>query len=102
MHGIESEAKDRLLQRRRVLRRGQLESHEGDGSTWTDYEAAPDPLSESVRQELAEIEAALGRIADGRYGVCLACGGPLGLQRLRAVPEARYCLSCSGRAPRPG
>ncbi len=99
MEGIESEAKERLLQRRRALRRGQPEAREGDESTWTDYEAAPDPLSESVRQELAEIEAALGRIADGHYGVCLACGGPLGLQRLRAVPEARYCLSCSGALP---
>ena len=100
MSGIESEARDRLLQRRRVLRRGQVESREGDlDSPWTDYEAAPEPISECVRQELREIEAALGRIADGRYGTCLACGGPLGLQRLRALPEARYCLSCSGRAP---
>jgi RNA polymerase-binding transcription factor DksA len=24
----------------------------------------------------------------------------MGLQRLRALPEARYCLSCSGHAPR--
>lgn len=101
MVGIESEAKERLLQRRQVLRRGQVESREGDDSAWTDYEAAPDPLPEVVRQELAEIEAALGRIADGDYGVCLACGGPLGLQRLRAVPEARYCLSCTGHPSRP-
>ena len=99
MSGIEAEARDRLLQRRRVLRRGRAESSEGDlDSPWTDYEAAPDPLSESVRRELQEIDAALGRIADGRYGTCLACGGPMGLQRLRALPEARYCLSCSGRA----
>ncbi len=97
MSGFEAEARDRLLQRRRVLRRGQVESHEGDlGSAWTDYEEAPEPLSESVRRELQEIDAALGRIADGRYGTCLACGGPMGLQRLRALPEARYCLSCSG------
>ena len=97
MSGIESEARERLLQRRQVLRRGQAESPEGDlGEAWTDYEAAPEPLSESVRQELREIDAALGRIADGRYGSCLACGGPLGRQRLRALPEARYGLSCSG------
>lgn len=101
MSGIEAEARDRLLQRRGVLRRGQVESREGDpDSAWTDYEAAPDPLPESVRQELQEIDAALGRIADGRFGACLACGGPMGLQRLRALPEARYCLSCSGHAPR--
>lgn len=102
MVGIESEARDRLLQRRRVLSRGHVESREGDlDSPWADQEEAPEPLSETVRRELREIEAALGRIADGRYGTCLACGGPMGLQRLRALPEARYCLSCSGRAPQP-
>lgn len=101
MSGIEIEARERLLQRRRVLRRGQEDLREDEmGSSWTDYEAAPEPLAESVRQELQEIDAALGRIADGRYGACLACGGPLGLQRLRALPEARYCLSCSGQATR--
>ena len=33
----------------------------------------------------------------GRYGTCLACGGPMGLQRIRAIPEARYCVGCSGQ-----
>ncbi len=102
MSGIESEARDRLLQRRRVLRRGQIESQDDElDSPWSDNEASPEPLSEAVRRELREIDAALGRIAEGRYGTCLACGGPMGLQRLRALPEARYCLSCSGHAPRP-
>ena len=99
MSGIEIEARDRLLQRRRVLGRDQVEAQGGDADSWGDYEASPEPLSEIVRRELREIDAALGRIAEGRYGTCLACGGPMGLQRLRALPEARYCLSCSGHAP---
>jgi len=59
----------------------------------------PDPsssrLGEAQRSELAAIDEALHRIAEGRYGACLACGGPLGLQRIRAIPEARYCIACS-------
>jgi RNA polymerase-binding transcription factor DksA len=95
---IEAEARDILLRRRRALHSVPPEAREGDsGAAWIDYEAAPEPLSEGVRLELAEIEAALGRIADGRYGNCLSCGGPLGLQRLRAIPEARYCVGCSGQ-----
>ena len=52
---------------------------------------------EHARQELAEVEAALRRIDEGVYGTCVDCGGPMGLQRIRAIPEARYCLSCSGQ-----
>jgi RNA polymerase-binding transcription factor DksA len=44
--------------------------------------------------ELREIEAALGRIAAGSYGVCLRCGSPIPLQRLQAVPTARYDERC--------
>ena len=100
MGSIEAEARDRLLQRRRLLRLDPAESRGEDlGILSTDWEAATEPLSEPARRELAEIEAALGRIAQGSYGTCMACGGPMGLQRLRAIPEARYCLSCSGRPP---
>lgn len=97
MSRIEIEARDRLLRRRQTLRRGMAEVREGEpGGTWIDYEASEEPLSEGVRRELAEIDAALARITEGRYGTCLSCGGPMGLQRLRAIPEARYCMGCSG------
>jgi DnaK suppressor protein len=98
MSRLESEAREMLMQRRQVLHRGMAEIREGEpGGVWIDYEAAPEPLSEGVRRELAEIDAALARIAEGRYGTCLSCGGPMGLQRLRAIPEARYCVGCSGQ-----
>src|SRR3954463_1294559 len=45
-------------------------------------------LSEGEYRELAEIDAALRRIASGTYGECESCGGPVGQQRLRALPEA--------------
>ena len=100
MSRIEAEAREVLLRRRRSLSDDPtFPGMTGDPSArWSDYEAAPEPRSEIVRRELAEIEAALGRIADGRYGTCLNCGGPMGLQRLRAIPEARYCIACSGHA----
>jgi RNA polymerase-binding transcription factor DksA len=100
MSRIESEAREVLMRRRNSLRRRpSLAEAAGDPAAhWTDYEAAEEPISDGVRRELAEIEAALGRIADGRNGTCLNCGGPMGLQRLRAIPEARYCVACSGHA----
>jgi DnaK suppressor protein len=99
MSRIEREATDVLLRRRRSLSESAPAPMGADpAARWADYEAAAEPRSELVRRELAEIDAALGRIQDGRYGRCLACGGPMGLQRLRAIPEARYCLACSGHA----
>ncbi len=47
------------------------------------------------RRELEEVEGALARIAAGRFGTCERCGGAIGRQRLRAVPEARLCLGCA-------
>lgn len=94
---IEAEARDALLRRRRHLHDHEYTPASADPSArWSDWEAAHEPLSESVRRELAEIDAALSRIQQGSYGRCLSCGGPLGLQRLRALPEARYCVGCSG------
>lgn len=99
MSRIEAEAREVLLRRRRSLSDDPTPPGvPGDpAARWSDYEAAPEPRSELVRHELAEIEAALLRIQEGRYGRCLSCGGPMGLQRLRAIPEARYCVACSGQ-----
>jgi RNA polymerase-binding transcription factor DksA len=40
--------------------------------------------------ELAEVEHALAKFANGTYGICEGCGRPIPLARLRAIPEARY------------
>ena len=96
MSRIEAEARDVLLRRRHSLSDHDAPSHADPSARWSDYEAALEPVSEVVRRELAEIDAALIRIEEGRYGTCQSCGGPMGLQRLRALPEARYCLACSG------
>jgi len=46
------------------------------------------------RQELDEIEIALGKINAGTYGVCEMCEEPIGYARLEVKPFARYCISC--------
>jgi DnaK suppressor protein len=95
---IEAEARTLLLQRRRSLspQPAPAPTPVTSGASWTEDEAAREPVGDEVREEIAAIDEALGRIATGSYGTCLACGGPLGLQRIRAIPEARYCVACSG------
>lgn len=99
MSRIEAEARELLMRRRTSLRRNAVPVAAGEPSArWTDYEALPPPPPEQVRRELEEVEAALLRIVEGSYGTCQHCGGPMGLQRLRAFPEARFCVACSGAA----
>ena len=51
-------------------------------------------------EKLAEIDAALLRLVDGRYGACLACGGSIAIERLRLLPATLFCLRCARRRPR--
>ena len=42
--------------------------------------------------ELRDVEAALGRIAEGTYGRCEVCGGEIDRERLEAYPTATRCF----------
>jgi DnaK suppressor protein len=43
---------------------------------------------------LGYLEAALQRIEEGRYGLCISCKGLIARGRLEAVPHTQLCLSC--------
>lgn len=53
-----------------------------------------DRLAASARMVLADVEAALARMDQGRYGSCQLCAHPIALDRLTVVPQARYCGRC--------
>ncbi|MCY1082712.1 TraR/DksA family transcriptional regulator [Archangium lansingense] len=57
-------------------------------------------LSEREERELRDIDDALVRIEQGRFGHCARCGGAIGRHRLRAIPEARHCMECSAQERR--
>ena len=44
------------------------------------------------------VEEALDRLKAGDYGICLACDEPIAEKRLRALPWARYCVTCQDHA----
>jgi DnaK suppressor protein len=48
-------------------------------------------------RELAQIEAARGRAAEGSYGLCADCGEPIPGARLEVNPTALRCATCQGR-----
>jgi len=41
-----------------------------------------------------QIEASLEAYRKGEYGHCRSCEEPIGYRRLKARPEAPFCLSC--------
>lgn len=44
--------------------------------------------------ELARIDAALTRMDEGRYGICIECEVDIPLARLQAQPSAARCIAC--------
>ena len=57
-------------------------------------------IAEEVDAELADVDRAMQRLADGTYGVCEACGRPISPERLRAKPATRFCVDDQARAER--
>jgi DnaK suppressor protein len=51
-------------------------------------------LNENERMRLQEVDEALDRIANGTYGICEECGGPISLKRLEVRHVAKYCVPC--------
>jgi DnaK suppressor protein len=49
---------------------------------------------------LRNVRAALSRIADGSYGICLHCEEEIKPKRLEAVPWAAFCIRCQEAADR--
>ena len=72
--------------------------HDADlGARAADEELALDLLAPES-EVLAEVNAALERVRVGSFGVCEACGKPIALVRLTALPYARRCIRCARQA----
>ena len=52
----------------------------------------------SEEQEVVyEIDEALKRISEGKYGRCLYCDKKIPAKRLTALPYAKYCIQCQSK-----
>jgi DnaK suppressor protein len=52
-------------------------------------------IHDQLVQQLAAVDAALLRVAEGTYGVCTVCGRQIAGERLEAIPWAATCVSCA-------
>jgi DnaK suppressor protein len=95
------------LARLRAQRGGELgraeaaaEQRATESDDWAQADAERDlaiALGERESAELIAIDAALQRIADGSYGLCVDCGVALPTARLHASPTALRCVACQSR-----
>ncbi len=53
-------------------------------------------------RHLNEIDRALDKIEDGSYGNCDECGGEISIDRLKAIPNASFCISCQEKREKSG
>ena len=49
-------------------------------------------IVQDLDAQLADIEHAISRLANGTYGTCEACGRPIDPARLAARPATRFCI----------
>jgi DnaK suppressor protein len=55
-------------------------------------------LAELEAKELAQIERALVRLKQGKYGVCAGCSGKIPVARLNILPYSTLCIKCQQEA----
>ena len=60
----------------------------GDGTTEAVERLATTATARSLHRSLADVNRALERIAEGRYGTCEVCGREIAGERLEALPAS--------------
>ncbi len=101
------EMRTQLLARLREQRGGAVgraeaaaQARETQSDDWAQADAERDlafALEERESAELVAIDEALGRIADGSFGLCVDCGDQVATARLHANPVALRCLGCQDK-----
>ena len=66
----------------------QFDDESGEGDTMVVERERDLALSAQARQTVADIDAALDRLARGTYGYSLVSGRPIPRERLEAIPWA--------------
>jgi RNA polymerase-binding transcription factor DksA len=71
------------------------DEHDPEGVTVAYERAQVQSLLDQARTDLADLDRATQRVADGTYGTCTRCGGPIAEERLAALPATTICINCA-------
>lgn len=59
-----------------------------------------DSMSAKDSQLLKQIDNALERINQNKYGICVSCGNEIPQERLQSLPYTLMCVSCASAEER--
>ncbi len=71
------------------------DEHDPEGSTIAFERQRVAAMLRNARVKLCALDEALASVALGAYGTCASCGGPIGDDRLAALPATRRCIACA-------
>ncbi len=69
-------------------------NHLADEATTAQDQASDLALRRQAEHRLNRVKHALKKFDDSTYGYCEGCGEPIDFARLKALPDARFCLKC--------
>jgi DnaK suppressor protein len=74
------------------------DQHPADTATGVSDVDRQDAIIEAANDQRAQVLAALARLDNGTYGVCVDCGRPIPEARLEVRPEAARCVEDQAKA----
>lgn len=77
----------------------QFDEESGEGDSIAVERERALQISAREREEIAEIDAALTRIDNGTYGICVVSGKPIPKERLEAIPHASMRVEVKSSGP---
>lgn len=76
------------------------DEHDPEGVTIAVQRAQLQGMLDAARRDVADLDRAAQRLADGDYGRCSGCGAAIADERLAALPATTTCIACASRPRR--
>ncbi len=71
------------------------DEHDPEGSTIAFERSQVSALLSQAERDVAALQLTLAGVDDDDFGVCEQCAGPIGFERLVAVPATHRCVECA-------
>lgn len=75
-----------------------ISSDQADDADAVENAERMNAITRNAQVLLDQVNAALRRVAEGTYGICVNCGKEIAERRLEALPYATLCIECQAKA----